>query len=290
MITIIVSSVNDALNREFRRNIQQTIGVEYELLCHDNRQTNWGLCKLYNHYAAQSRYELLCFLHEDLVFHTQNWGRELLRFFDSHPEAGVVGFAGSTIKTEHVSGWGSGIPASREHLIQHFPDGTSATLYDNPNQEEYSAVVPIDGLALITTKQVWSEHPFDEHTFSRFHLYDLDFTMQVAQHYTNYVCHMIDVEHLSNGSFSSEWLIESDKFIAKWRDKLPCYIHPSTPEFIHLCQHYDAYRAVRLRLSYSPEKLSMRQIFNLFLSVNTFPYKFRLIRHIWKAKMRRTQK
>lgn len=56
------------------------------------------------------------------------------------------------------------------------------------------------------------KHPFDEVLFSGFHLYDLDFSMQVAQNYNNYVCHTIKIKHFSGGSYTREWLFESRKF------------------------------------------------------------------------------
>lgn len=287
MISIIVSSIDPAKSLDFRRNIAQTIGVDYELFIHDNRETKWGLCKLYNHYAAQSHFDILCFMHEDILFHTSDWGMEVIRFFGSHPQAGVLGFAGSIIKTEYTTGWGSYRDTTREHVIQHFSNGKIRKLYANPNKEDYSPVVLIDGLAMITTKAVWHEHPFDEVIFQRFHSYDLDFSMQVAENYTNYVCHTIDVEHFSNGSYSSEWFTESKKFTTKVQNKLPFCAYPLSPKFIRQCQRFDAYQAVRIQLRHSDMKLDLRSIVKLMNRVDTFPYKFKLIKHIWKAKRRK---
>lgn len=287
MISIIVSSINEEQNVAFRRNIEETIGVEYELLIHDNCQTGWGLCQLYNEYAARSRYDILCFFHEDIIFHTQDWGKILVSFFCGHPEAGVVGFAGSTIKTQHITGWGSYRRAKRMHMIQHFPDGRVRELFANPDSEEFSPVVLIDGLALITTKKVWSEHPFDEQLFQGFHLYDLDFTMQVAQHYTNYICHTICVEHFSNGSYTKEWFDESEKFHGKWKDRLPFSVRPYSKQFVRKCQSFDSYQAVRLRLTYTVEDMSLLSIIKQINRVDTFPYKFKLAKYIFRAGMER---
>lgn len=288
MISIIVSSVNPEQNKIFRSNIEQTIGVDYELLIHDNRQTGWGLCKLYNHYAARSRYDILCFFHEDIIFHTKGWGEQITAFFASHPKAGVVGFAGSTLQTEHMSGWSGRSNTNRINVTQHFPDGEVRELHVNPFHDDFSPAAPMDGLALISSRKVWSEHPFDEELFRRFHLYDLDFTMQVAQHYTNYVCHTISVEHFSSGSYDQEWFDESEKFVDKWREHLPFSVHPYSRRFINQCRHFDAYKAIRSRLKYAPGSFNTGGgLFKQFISVSTFPYKFKLMRHIISTGMGR---
>ena len=41
MISIIASSINTEQNILFRKNIEETIGVPYELIIHDNRETKW---------------------------------------------------------------------------------------------------------------------------------------------------------------------------------------------------------------------------------------------------------
>lgn len=122
-----------------------------------------------------------------------------------------------------------------------------------------------------------------EALFRRFHLYDLDFTMQTAQHYTNYVCHTINVEHFSNGSYTREWFVESEKFIDKWRACLPFSVCPYSARYINQCRNFDAYKAIRSRLKYAPGSLSMGEIFKQFAHVDTFPYKFKLIRHVFRA-------
>ena len=45
MISIIASSINTEQNILFRKNIEETIGVPYELIIHDNRETNGDYVK-----------------------------------------------------------------------------------------------------------------------------------------------------------------------------------------------------------------------------------------------------
>lgn len=157
MISIIVSSINTEQNLIFKKNIEETIGTPYELLIHDNRELQWGLCKIYNHYALISKYNILCFFHEDTRLQDISWGCIISDFFQQTPIAGVVGFAGSTIKTRQLSGWGSRKETSRENIIQHFKENKVKYLKCNPHNETFSPVAVIDGLAMITTKKIWEQ-------------------------------------------------------------------------------------------------------------------------------------
>ncbi len=251
MYTIIVSSVSPSQNALFKANINQTISTPYELIVHDNRETKWGLCKLYNHYARQSKYDLLCFFHEDILFLSRGWGVTLAEFFRQTPEAGVVGFAGSTIKTKSLSGWESHKAVTRMNIAHRINKDKVRERRVNPNNESFAQVLILDGLAMITPKSVWAKHPFDEQTFRSFHFYDLDFTFQIAQTYSNYVCLSVDIEHLSRGSFTKDWYQAALLFHEKWEERLPYAIHPYSPKIMEKCEMAALYRKIRSELMYA---------------------------------------
>lgn len=221
MITIITCSIRPNQLEDFKKNIEETIGVPYEIIAFDNREAQYGLCKVYNMCAKQAKYDVLCFSHEDIKFNTPNWGTEICNFMSSYSNVGVVGFAGSTTKTRNHSGWGSSGFYHRVNYVQHFKDMDKVTLKQNPTNEKYSHVAIIDGLCLFMKKSVWEEFNFDEVNFDKFHLYDLDICMQVSQKYKNYVCHTIEPEHFSTGSYDKMWYHYTDVFHNKWYDKLP---------------------------------------------------------------------
>lgn len=291
MISIIVCSVNPEQNKSFQENIKQTIGVPYEILVHDNRKVNWGLCRTYNHYARMSKYDLLCFFHEDILFHTTDWGKIIIDFYRQKPDAGVVGFAGSTVKTQYINGWGSYRGTNRKNLVQYKKNGTPKNAVTNPDNLDFAPVAVLDGLALITTKKVWEKNTFDEKTFSRFHLYDLDFSLQVAQHYTNYVCYKIKIIHLSEGNYTKEWFRESEKFIRKWTHVLPFSITPYPQKFIRKCEEHDQYQMIKVDLHHNQDELSLLSILKKVNEVDSPLYKLRLAKYVSKAGWKKiTQK
>lgn len=284
MISIIVSSINTEQNILFKKNIEETIGVPYELLIHDNRETKWGLCKIYNYYARISKYDILCFFHEDISFETINWGNIIIDFFQQTPKAGVIGFAGATVKTKNISGWGTYRETCRKNICQHFKNGRVKEMLYNPYKELFSLVAVIDGLAMITTKKVWEQHPFDETLFTGFHLYDLDFSMQVAQKHNNYVCHIIKIKHFSEGFYSKEWFCESKKFHQKWETKLPFSVIHYPDKIIKKCENFSAYQLEKGELKHSWEKRNLRSIFKKQVkspwNANSISYKLNIFKHI----------
>lgn len=249
MISFLVCSIDSAHAAGLAENLATTVGVEHELLLHDNREAHWGLARVYNHLAERARFPLLCFLHEDVRFRSApGWGAELTTFYASHPEAGLVGFAGSQVKSRAASGWSALPHYNRMHLLQGGRPGAAGgprLLALNPDRQPYTPVVVLDGLCLFATREVWAAHRFDEVTFPGFHLYDLDLSTQVALSRTNYVCHRVLPEHFSSGSFGGAWRLASEAYHRKWSARLPLSCLALGPGQLEALEAFAAYRALR---------------------------------------------
>lgn len=219
MYSIICCSVKPESAEALRQNIAETIGTPFEFIVFDNREKGYGLCRVYNLCAVRAKYDLLCFVHEDVSFRTSGWG-QILAGKLSEESCGVVGFAGSIIKLKRLTGWNTCGRDLRLNYIQ-FMRGGHHIRQVNPDKEEFSPVVTLDGLCLFVRRRVWEENPFDDVTFAGFHGYDIDFSLAVACRYTNYVCHVVQVEHFSEGSFSPAWLDSMKRLHAKWEKHLP---------------------------------------------------------------------
>src|ERR1700749_930895 len=119
MISIIISSANPSLLIQASKNIEDTIGVPYELVSFDNSGGQKGICEVYNLGIKKARYELLCFMHEDIEIETHGWGQVVIDQFNSDKELGLLGVAGSIYKTLTPSGWhGTGNNIARANYIQ----------------------------------------------------------------------------------------------------------------------------------------------------------------------------
>ena len=221
MISFICCSIKPAEAEKVHQNIASTVGVPFEFIYFDNREHSYGLCKVYNLCAEKAKYDYLCFVHEDVKFSTENWGPLIVKKL-SEEDCGVIGFAGCTVKIKYPTGWNLSSNCLRMNMIQHYKRRkTFSVKRIFPDSEQYSQVIPLDGFCLYVRKDVWEECRFDDNYFTGFHAYDVDFTLNVAQKYKNYVCNIVSVEHFSDGSFSQEWYDETLRLHSKWESKLP---------------------------------------------------------------------
>lgn len=222
MISIVVCSINQENFSAFETSLSNSIGVEYEIIRIENSITDYSIAKAYNLGAKKAIYPYICFVHEDVFFRNEKWGADLIKFFERNPSAGVVGIAGSTVKTLIPSIWANGLfDTDYYNLIQYYKEtDSSAHLHFRNGNEDYVEVKTLDGVFLFTTKEIWATHKFDE-TLAKFHCYDLDFCIQVGQHRKNYVAFTVLLEHLSNGSLNKDWTAASIRLSEKWKHVLP---------------------------------------------------------------------
>jgi len=214
MLTIIICSVNqDYLNR-LKNNIDQTIGIPYEILVRENRKNPYSICRAYNTLAEQSSFGNLLFLHEDVSFLTNNWGAMLVKLLNEDRTNGVVGLAGSAYKSANYSGWYTGIKEMDAFNIVYDNKGVLKTIRDtfHGDQMVVSAKV-LDGVFLACRKDVWQEIQFNENLLTGFHFYDIDFSFRASAKYRNFVIRSIDLVHFTTGGdFGEPWIKTSFLF------------------------------------------------------------------------------
>ncbi len=220
MISIIICSINKDLYNQVCKSISDTIGIAYELIKIDNAIENYGICKAYNIGAYQAKYPFLCFLHEDILIKSTNWGLEIVDFIKQNDNIGIVGIAGSAYKSLVPSVWAQGLyETDHVNMIQHYRKNIATTIHYN--DEQFSEVKTLDGVFLFTKKEVWKNNNFDETTFDKFHCYDLDFCLQVGQKSKIFVFNNLLIEHFSSGSLNKDWVNYSIKLSEKWKNLLP---------------------------------------------------------------------
>lgn len=241
MITIITCSINPELYHTFKQNVLETAGVPIEFIYHDNRKVNWNLCKVYNHYTKLASHEIVCYIHEDILFETERWGKVILDIYNKNNNIGVIGFAGSIIKTKALSGWSCHKDADRYNFTQGYPNKPDKLYYKNPNNLDFSEVICLDGFCMFTTKKIWEQNKFNEKLYDHFHLYDISFSTKIALTHKNYVCNIVKIKHLSPGSFSTTWYNYSRLFHSEMINVLPLAITGTSKKYIRLCEKRASY-------------------------------------------------
>lgn len=176
------------------------------------------LTKIYNEGLEKANNDLVVFVHDDVIFETQNWSNKLIKLLKQNPEYGILGIAGTT---DLVDGQWWKIKESMNGIVSHKHEGKKWTNYYSEDQgNKIKDVVIVDGLLFVVDKTK-IKHKFDEE-FKGFHFYDLSFCLP------NYldgvkigVTTRIRLTHLSIGMTNEEWEKNKIQFENKYKDSLP---------------------------------------------------------------------
>jgi hypothetical protein len=223
MFSILVCSINASFLENLKINIAERIGYEFEILIWDNLVEQKPITEVYNFLASKAKYPYWCFVHEDIRFETGNWAANLLKAFNESPELGLIGIAGSKYKSKTPSGWLTGITELDCYNICHQTmDGRVTHFYLNPNNSIIEPVVNVDGVFIVIRREVWQSTRFNDGILRGFHLYDIDFSFHVIQHWKAGVIFNIDIKHFTQGgNYGDAWVEPTLRWHALFSNQLP---------------------------------------------------------------------
>lgn len=231
MISVIVCSISKPLLNNLQANIQNTIGVSFEIIAADNTEKNEGICAVYNRAAAQALYPYLCFVHEDVFFETKNWGAIIEQYF-TNPKIGLIGLAGGDTKSYVPTSWSTSYYFNEINIIQHSPSGkvkgANSSAHFINTAGLFKEVVAIDGVFMCVRRDIFSDHRFDEFNLKGFHGYDVDFSLQLFGKYSIIVIADMVVHHFSEGNKNKKWVESALTISKKWKASLPVSVYPLT--------------------------------------------------------------
>lgn len=204
MISIIICSRAQTISNDLSGNIRNTIGSDYELIVIDNSQNEYSIFEAYNLGILRSKGDFHCFMHDDILIHTQNWGKILERIFNADSQIGLIGIAGSKIKTKMPSAWWDCEDScKRMSLIQHFANKEIRNWQIGWNNEAVEEVVAIDGVFMLARKVEGIK--FNER-LKGFHNYDLNLSFEyISKGLKIVVTKNILIEHFSMGKLDQSW-------------------------------------------------------------------------------------
>jgi len=271
MISIIICSINKKLLNDLALNISKSIGIPCELIIIDNNIEKLSITKAYNKSAKQAKYNYLCFIHEDIIFHTNNWGQKLINIL-KNKDIGLVGVSGTIFKSQFPVNW-SVLPnyCFRSNAIQHF-NGIPKNVSNNPNNNLLTEVAVVDGLFLALTKDKFHKFNFDEELLRGFHLYDIDLSIRIGQKYKVVVTHEILIEHFSTGNRDINWYNDSLIWHKKHKEKLPVGISLTKKEKDRI--NYDhIWQAILYSIKFNYSCLFEFKLFTYMLNISFINYK-----------------
>lgn len=279
MISIIICSIDSEKRVAVEKNINQTIGVPYELIILDNSILKKGICEIYNMGAARAHFDILCFMHEDVELKTFEWGKSVLNTFDSDPGIGVLGVAGSGYKSLTPMGWYcvefEGPYRSFQNILQGFKSVEKEDIhaYHNPVDSQLNEVICVDGVWFCARKEVVQRFSFDEKLLRGFHGYDLDFCLSVYGHHKIMVTYDVLMRHESEGSFDKKWLSEILKVHRKWSKSLPITNSDASEKEIYYTEKRAVKNLVEKMISWKFSFMDIHKMLYAFASSRKVPLK-----------------
>lgn len=220
MISIIICSRKKTLPIQLQDNLATTIGTDYELIVIDNSQNKYSIFQAYNLGIKQSKGDYWCFTHDDVLFHTQNWGLKVLEVFDIDLKVGLIGVSGSKIKTKMPSAWWD-CPHHFmvTNILHQLPNNQTEKQYHGFDDEDNVEVAVVDGVFMVARAN--ASIAFDE-KLKGFHQYDLNLSLQyINQGYKVLVTNQVLIEHFSVGKLDELWLKSTFKSHSHYKNSLP---------------------------------------------------------------------
>ena len=293
MISVIICSVDPAELEAVSKNISETIGVPHEIIGIDNRLSGKGICAVYNEGVRLAKYSVLCFMHEDIQMKTTGWGSKVLELFGQNNRLGLIGIAGGGYKSLAPSSWYNYYLQENGgfycNLIQGYKHTGKSEMHDyrNPRNEQFARVACVDGCWFCTQKDIVQKYPFDNKLLTKFHGYDLDFSIAISREYEAIVTFNVLLKHFSEGNFNKTWMDEILKVHKKWSSVLPVNVD-KLPE-AHLKRIERDALEVFLQQRVNAEDYPKSELLKLIWStrksrVATFSFPFKLMRKFLKMK------
>lgn len=232
MLSIIICSTQPNIPDNLKNNINETIGVDYELICIDNSKSNHSIFSAYNLGIKESKFSYICLMHQDVFFHSKNWGLTVCEHLEDK-KCGLIGVSGGTTVPKIPSPWS--FYEITGFLLQSDKNVTKPELQISGdfNDKNYKNVITLDGVFLCARKELFINIGFDETLFKGFHSYDIDICLQ--SHFAgfqNRVVNNILLEHRSKGKLDRQWIENSMLLCDKWRNKLPISISGISDELL----------------------------------------------------------
>lgn len=226
MISIIISSHRPEIHGEIEENIKKTIGLNFEIIFIDNKN-KYSLSEAYNLGASRAKYEYLCFVHNDIIFKTKDWGNTMVDIMERDSSVGLIGVAGTKFLSRFSLGWHCPFFSDKflvGRVIQMDMPGDDYHLHNySIKQNDVEEVVSIDGIFMFTKKVVWEKVNFDQNALKGFHGYDIDFSIStiIIGGCKVVVSKYPILQHSSFGDNRKEWFDSNKLVLKKWRKHLP---------------------------------------------------------------------
>lgn len=273
MLSIIICSRTSTINNNLSENLKTSVGCDYELIIIDNSENKYSIFEAYNLGIEMSVGEYLCFIHDDILFHTPDWGIIIHRIFREDQQIGLIGIAGAKIKTQMPSAWWDCNEKDRvTNIIQHHKDKEKKIDNYGFEKEQNVEVAVIDGVFMAMRKD--NRIAFST-KLKGFHAYDLNLSFEIKKYgYTNIVTNEILLEHFSSGIINESWVKSSYNLHKLYKKQMLFFTNGTSVSKRH--EIINAQRFINTCIQFRLKKIALLVWFQLYLlkPISTYHLKF----------------
>lgn len=224
MISCIVCTRRPKALADLEKNISLTIGTDYEVVIIDNSSNHYSIFTAYNEGIRLAKGDILCFMHDDIIFHSDNWGTTLQTTLQDS-SIGIVGVIGSQFLPNKMASWWL-CENTKGTILQgeRTSNGKYTSSLSGVEVSDVTDVVVVDGLWFAMTRDLTNHVQFDDKTYNSFHCYDVDICMQAIYNDRRVVViPNVLIEHISMGNVLTTYYQQLQCFYDKWQSLLPIW-------------------------------------------------------------------
>jgi hypothetical protein len=218
-VSVVISTrkINDNYVKQTKKSFSHP---KTQILIYENNG-EYSLPQIYNRGLDESVNDIVIFMHDDIDIETTSVTKKLIKLFESYPEHGIIGLAGTT---NMISGMWWQVRESMQGQVKHEHNGkVHRNNYSGSFGDTLKDVVAVDGLFFAVHKKRILER-FDEE-FLGFHFYDIPFSVSnFVKGVKIGVTTKVLVIHKSIGMVNKQWEKNKLFFEAKYGNLLPLTI------------------------------------------------------------------
>jgi len=174
-----------------------------------------GLTKFYQKGLDESKYDIVVFLHDDILIETKQAAKKIVKLFDRNPEYGILGVAGTKYLSDTGRWWED--RKSMYGKVYHTHEGkTWLSSYSEDLGNRVEEVVTVDGVFFSVHKKRIKIGFNGE--VKGFHFYDIDFCfsnflfdVKIGVHTNIKINHMSIGQPMMSGNKIDRYLLINSK-------------------------------------------------------------------------------
>lgn len=221
-LSIVISSRETMeMKKDFLEMVAKTCGYNHHIFFITNTD-GIPLTQVYNEALNQSPFDIVCFIHDDIDFLKDGWGKEIVTLFDKHQDYGIIGVAGAAEFDEKGAWWNYELKYGQ---VLHRSEGKAWLSAFSPLlKTDLEEVCVVDGLCFAAHRQRISKR-FDTE-IKGFHMYEIDFCLAnyVDQQTKIGVTTNIRIAHESIGKLNDKWYDNREIVTEKYKNYYPIKI------------------------------------------------------------------